>query len=144
MYKKALCPLADDKFKTFRQKTKVQMKIDYTLYIEHTESIIKSDHKAFWKFIRNKRNDSRIPTELTYKEDKLHDPQVIVNAFTTHFRSVFRTTSNTTTLFDLDITSLLPSILIISVEEEDIIHAIKKNIKQTNCWYGPSTKFLRT
>lgn len=80
----------------------------------------------FWKFIRSKRYDSRSPAELTCKEDKLHASQIIVNAFATHFRIVFRTTSDTATLSNLDITSSLHSISIISVEEDDIIHAIKK------------------
>ncbi|KAK9693625.1 hypothetical protein QE152_g34074 [Popillia japonica] len=77
-----------DSYKHYRRQAKIQIHDAYERYLCDIENSIISDSSNFWHFINNRKSRSRIPATMFLDTQRLEDPQVIVDAFGTHFSSV--------------------------------------------------------
>ena len=74
------------------------MRIDYNRNLKNVQLMAKKDPKIFWKFINSKRKDNSIRNEMFLVDSKGNDGESIVNLFSTHFKSVYRTSTSTSYL----------------------------------------------
>ena len=78
-----------DMFRRLRRTIKIKIDVAYNRFIETSEHSIKSDPLKFWKFVRQRRNNSRIPGSMTRGDNRYESPHSIVNAFADFFKSVY-------------------------------------------------------
>lgn len=67
---------------------------DYKTYINNVQCSIVNNPKFFWKFIKEKRNQSIIPTEILHNDSLISDGSEIVSLFKEHFASVYSSRSS--------------------------------------------------
>nr|CAH7725551.1 unnamed protein product [Callosobruchus chinensis] len=76
-------------FKGLRVLIKIQTSDAYKQYVRCTQDSISFDPFAFWTFIHQKSEQTRIPGKLCDGNASYNDPQQILNAFATFFGSVY-------------------------------------------------------
>ena len=119
---------AEDKNMFSRLRSKIKSDIDnsYKLYLAYVENNIQTNPNKFWSFIKAKNNSTSIPSSLTYENQTLEDPQLIVDSFAHYFSKSF-TSPNSSANNNVNISPNNSNVLNLSViTEEEILQAIKK------------------
>ena len=82
---------AEDKniFSRLRSKINSDIYNAYKLYLANVENNILSNPNNFWSFIKAKNNSTSTPSSLTYENQILEDPQLIVDSFAHYFSKSF-------------------------------------------------------
>lgn len=124
-YKKYKTEYYLNQFKFLRTTIKRQLDSAYRDYVSVTENEIVHDPSKFWSFVQYKRGKSRIPGTVTYDNETLDSPQMIVDSFANFFSSVY-SKSDPSHTNDFSLSHLSGTININSVTENDILQAIKK------------------
>lgn len=82
-------------YTNLRRTIKSQIHIAYRAYIKEAERQLKRNPKGFWSFIKSKRGLSRIPNCVYDAAGSYDAPADVVNAFASHFSSVFMQRAHT-------------------------------------------------
>ncbi|XP_063924694.1 uncharacterized protein LOC135138647 [Zophobas morio] len=100
-YKRYKLDMYLDQIRQLRKQIKYEIRSEYKKFIKSAEDNLRADPSKLWSFIDMKKNSSRIPGNMKYKESELNTAQDIVEAFASYFSSVFENGhSNTTTICD--------------------------------------------
>lgn len=91
-FKRSGSTIDHNQFKSLRALTKFLIKNAYSVFLQKVQDSVKSDPKTFWGYVNNKNNSSRIPAKMKYLDAVVEKPQAIVDAFASHFSSVYTTT----------------------------------------------------
>lgn len=75
--------------------------ICYSRYLNEIESNIKSDPTAFWKFARERTNNSNYPSIMCYEDSVADSPESVVNLFAKNFETYFRSDDSNFDLNDI-------------------------------------------
>lgn len=120
-------------FNRLRSTLKIKVNAAYRKYVSKAETDIKSDPKKFWSFINTKKGNTDIPLSMTYNNQYLQDPQLIVNSFADYFSSTYTNSSS----FNTNEASVSNNnvLNINSITTGDVLRSIKK-IK-SNFTMGP-------
>jgi hypothetical protein len=78
-----------DEFSHLRRKVKQLINRDYKAYTSNTIESFKYNYKHLWTFVRDKKNQSRIPGSMTFNHLIYTKPNEIVDNFAKYFESVF-------------------------------------------------------
>lgn len=89
MYKKHKLNFYLQRANNLRREIKSTISTAYKNYIRQSESELQKNPQKFWSFINAKKNKSRIPGIMCYKNENLTATNQIVNAFADHFKSVY-------------------------------------------------------
>lgn len=92
-YKQFNNPRDLEKFKNMRSNIKRDIKVAHRQYVSNIENNLKANPKSFWSYINSKKNTSTIPESMIFENTSIDDPQEIVNAFGTFFKSAFNISS---------------------------------------------------
>ena len=76
-------------FDELRALIKHRKMLDFSTYLENVQSSIKNNPKELWSFVRKKKNTTRLPSNMTFKNRKLDNAQQIVNCFAEYFSDNF-------------------------------------------------------
>lgn len=79
-------------FSTLRKRVYDLEKDCFEKYIQHIESSIVENPKAFWTFVKTKRNISTFPSVMSYKSVRADTGEDISNLFAEYFHSTFLVT----------------------------------------------------
>lgn len=110
-----------NEFRRLRSHCKNLISSAYTAYVSHSESVIRSNPKELWSFLRAKQGTTRIPGNLSYAETLVSNPQQIVNCFADIFSHVYLPASNITVPIALPD---LPSFTMQPVSTETLIRVM--------------------
>lgn len=78
-------------FKRLRAHCIRKSRVDYDLYICNTENYLKTNVKAFWSFIKNKKSNCDLPATMHHGRSSSSEGHTICNFFASHFSSVYST-----------------------------------------------------
>lgn len=78
-----------ESFSLYRSRFKAECKKAFTNYKNSVEESIPTNVKFFWAFVNNRKQSSKIPSSIQYKNTTSNDPEQICNLFATFFRSVY-------------------------------------------------------
>lgn len=126
-YKKSKLKSDYDIFSRLRHTIKIKIDLAYKSYIYNTESFIKNDPKHFWKYIRQKRQRSRIPGSMIFNQRQLDSPQHIVDGFANFFKSVYVASSPfNPSLYSSYETSNSQNISITNITQLEVTNALER------------------
>lgn len=126
-FKKYHIQIYQKKFQFLRRQVKNQIKISYFAYVQKIEDTVKQDPSKFWSFVNMKKRQSRIPNNMTYRNETLNNYHSIVNGFANFFGSVYLKSNAQNLNITVDNFNLLQrNIAINEITEDDIIMASKK------------------
>ena len=94
---------------------------DYTAKIE---SRMNEDPRSFWNLVKIKKKDKSVTSIYVHKNEELTEPHCVVDAFATHFRSVFGNPVSYPSTYD-DIHSEHPVIKLHRVTVGEVEEALK-------------------
>lgn len=93
-WKKYHNPRDYDEFKILRTRQHLIQKQCFDVFTRNAESIIKTNPKYFWTYVKSKRGGSSYPRHFTLGSSNYTDGQEICSAFNTFFESVFTKNSS--------------------------------------------------
>lgn len=77
------------KFKELRRQCKIKSEEDYKEFNRSKENQINNHPEKFWKYIKSKKQNNDLPSEMTFKNEQSNDSQTIANMFASNFASVY-------------------------------------------------------
>ena len=77
------------KFCELRALCKNLSKMCFNRYIQGIEQNVFLNSKSFWKFVRSKNDQNKIPNLLIFQDQEISEPGDIANVFAQHFSSVY-------------------------------------------------------
>lgn len=116
-YKTTLNAYHYAQFKSLRTQCKNLASLRHSEYINHIESSIPTNIKAFWSYTNGLRISSGVPHEMIYGDQKSTDPEEMCELFSKFFSSVYKSTSASPGLFPCYSYSNLSSI---TVSDEEV------------------------
>lgn len=82
-----------EQFSLFRRRFKTESRDCYRKYIDSVEDGLRNNSKYFWKYIRHRQVNTRIPDVMKYNSHESNDPEEICNMFSEFFYSVYERSS---------------------------------------------------
>lgn len=113
-------------FNYLRAEIKSKIQSANRNFIRSTETDIQNDPRAFWNYIKSKRDSSSLPGVMTNKDGlSFDDPQNIVNEFAKYFQSVYIQSNEN---YNINNAGNVGSgcIVLNKISEMDVIRAAKK------------------
>lgn len=135
MYRKSNLSFYKTKYHLNRKIVKNKISNCYKNFMIKTERNMISDPKTFWSFVNNKKGETRIPGIMKYQGQSLDNSNQIVNAFATHFESVYKINKPVISKQSSSNHNNTSTLHIASFSEHEIISAIK-SLKSRKL-YGP-------
>jgi hypothetical protein len=126
-YKESGSQLHLANFKLLRTTSKKDISKAHSRFVLDVQSNIKSRPKDFWSYINLKKGGTRIPGRMYSENTWLDDPQNIVDAFASYFKSTFVQSDPYCNHNNADAAlSCFPTVNIFKISETDIISAINR------------------
>ncbi|KAJ3660858.1 hypothetical protein Zmor_005287 [Zophobas morio] len=126
-------------FNRLRGLIKTQIAQAYQAFTLRSENSLLSQPKDFWRFIRLKNKDTRIPGVMKHNNDSYDDPQQIVNLFASEFSKIFASSSS---YKPVDVHSYLPPVILSRVSEEDVFNFLRRLANKETCGDDMLPSFL--
>jgi hypothetical protein len=126
-YKESGSQLHLANFKLLRTTSKKDISKAHSQFVLNVQNNIKSKPKDFWSYINLKKGGTRIPDRMYSENTLLDDPQNIVDAFASYFKSTFVQSDPYCNHNNVDAaSSCFPTVNILKISETDIISAINR------------------
>ncbi|KAF0704210.1 Uncharacterized protein FWK35_00029024, partial [Aphis craccivora] len=88
-FKTSHCPLDYAEFSTLRASYKAEYKKCHTAFLSRTESMLKSNPRSFWDFVRVHKSSNEIPHTVHFENIKSSGIESVSNLFSQYFNSVY-------------------------------------------------------
>ncbi|XP_055591022.1 uncharacterized protein LOC129743095 [Uranotaenia lowii] len=131
LFSRSRCPFLKTKLNDATRRYRIYNRLCYRRYLDRTQSNLRRNPKAFWKFVNTKRKESGLPAVLHLKDRTAQSSAEKCNLFANHFSSVFPIQSLSTDEIDAAVTLLPRDVLdldVFAITEEMVIDAIN-NLK---------------
>ena len=126
-----------EEFNRLRKEIKLDLVTAYKAFVENSERSIQNNPKYFWNYVKDKTRHLP-PNTFTYNSRELTDGRDIVDAFASHFQSVYNNTASkydTDTLSSDNKSDLLDQLHLTKISMSEIEDAIKALKPKSS--YGP-------
>ena len=141
IYKRSHSDLDLINFKRIRAELKRDIKLSYANYIHNLEININSDPRKFWAHVNNIKKRSGIPSQMSYLNTSLLNPQDIVNAFAEHFSDSYSNLAHVDfNSLDEDLSNI--PVFVSAIDESDVLEALKNIKSNSTCGHDDIPGFL--
>jgi hypothetical protein len=91
------------KFSKLRSKCKYFSKRYRYLYLSNVQKNLSTNPRGFWNYIKNKRNNNKLPSVMNFNDERYDNSEDICNAFANYFSSVYISPNSTTAFHQTNI-----------------------------------------
>ncbi|XP_022175933.1 uncharacterized protein LOC111038911 [Myzus persicae] len=88
-FKASRCPLDYAEFSALRASYKAEYKRCHTAYLSRTESMLKSNPRSFWDFVRVNKSSNEIPHSVHFENLQSSGTESVSNLFSHYFNTVY-------------------------------------------------------